>query len=212
MTAQFTHVTSGPSLPFKLTLKGTVAALKPNYLKVIITGDVPGQGKVERRYVSNGKEYYTYSNPPNAYRKDTIAPKPDEFLGEWEGEIDAFFGGEANAVKGQVQFVKTEKVDGVLCDVVKMTLAPRDGAPARTLTYTIGQADKLIHRASYPIPTTDGGNISQINTISTVNLSAKLSPKDFLFTPPKDSKQSVPQRRREVIFAPNTKTQSPAKG
>lgn len=197
MTAKLVHSTVAADQPFKITLNGTISAMKPNFVRVRIAGEAPNRVKVERVYASTGTEYVRYVAENNTYTKERLEPKPKEFSGEWEAELDGFFGGAELLKRGTPVYKGTEKVGTVLCDVVLFNAAPRDGAGARTMTYYIGRADRLIYRASYPLPTPNGVRLTQTNTLSDINLSAKLSAKDFAYSPPSGAK---PQRKaREII-------------
>lgn len=197
MTAKFTQTTVAPDQPFKLTLNGTIAVMKANYIRVRITGETPDHKKIERVYASNGAEYITYFGENSTYRKDRLDPKPQEFSGEWEAEVDGFFGGVDLLKRGIPVYKGVDKVGSVPCDVITFNATPRDGVAARVMTYYIGQKDHLFYRASYPVPSTNNVRLTQTNTLSDINLSAKLSVKDFAYTPPSGAK---PLRRpREVI-------------
>ena len=84
MTAKITQTTSlANQKGMKVVASGTIAAMKPNYLKVRILSSIPARGKDERTYAATGKEYYSYGSFQNQYRKDTLSAKPTEFMGEW---------------------------------------------------------------------------------------------------------------------------------
>ena len=87
LSAKFTQTTSlvgdGGN---KLVATGSVIAMKPNLLKVRILSTLPNKAKDERLYVSDGKSYISFGSFRNEYRKDAVATKPTEFMGEWEAE------------------------------------------------------------------------------------------------------------------------------
>ncbi len=203
MTAKFVQTTVATDKPFKLTLTGTIAAMKPNFVHVRIAGETPNHIKLERVYAATGAEYITYIGESSSYRKDKLEPQPKEFSGEWEAEVDGFFGGVELLKRGTPVYKGAEKVGNALCDVITFTASPRDGVAARVMTYYIGQKDRLFYRASYPVPSANNLQLNQTNTLTDINLSAKLSAKDFAYTPPSGAK---PLRKpREVIQRNDTR-------
>lgn len=203
MTAKFTQTTSlAGGEGNKVVATGTVAVMKPNLLKVRILATLPNKSKDERVYASNGKDYISFGSFRNEYRKDTVAPKPTEFMGEWEGEIDSFFGGLVTAGLGDADWKGTEKVGNVVCDIIRFKMRPRKNAPERVLNYSVGQADHLIYKASFTFPSESGRDLIQVNLLSNIDLKAKLTPKDFEYAPPSGAKEVKPPRNREVIQAP----------
>ena len=64
--------------------------MKPNLLRVELR---PGNGPGVI-FAADGKNYYTYQEANKRYTKDALPASPTEFQGQWEGEIDAFFGDE----------------------------------------------------------------------------------------------------------------------
>ncbi len=199
MTAKFTQTSTADNLPFKLTLNGTVSLMKPNSIHVRIAGEIPKRGKVERVYASVGADYITYFGTEKLYRKDRLEPKPQEFTGEWEAELDGFFGGEELMKRGKANYKGTDKVGTIPCDVITFTSAPRNNLPERVMTYYIGQKDRLIHRATYPVPSDSDSNLVQTNLLTEINLSAKLSAKDFVYTLPAGAKPIIQRRQREIL-------------
>lgn len=203
MTAKFTQTTSLVSEKGnKVVATGTVAVMKPNLLKVRIIATLPNKATDERVYASNGKEYISFGSFRNEYRKDRVAPKPTEFMGEWEGEIDSFFGGLVTAGLGDAEWKGTEKVGTVVCDIIRFKMHPRKGAPERVLTYSVGQADRLIRKATFTFPSESGNELKQVNLLSDIDLKAKLTPKDFEYAPPTGANEVKPPRNREVIHKP----------
>ncbi len=204
MTAAFTRSFQAQEGGKALTYPGTIAALKPNYLTVKISGQSPDGARIEQVFAATGKDYYTFANPDgqgeSTYQVEPNAPNPTEFAGEWEAEVDAFFGGEKNLSKGTPEYSGTEKIGKVTCDLIKMKLKPTANNPERVITYAVGQKDKLIYRSSWLLQTR-GTTIVQSNTLSDINLKADKKPEDFAYTPPKDSKKFIVKKNREVILA-----------
>jgi outer membrane lipoprotein-sorting protein len=174
------------------TLKGTVMAMKPNLLKVVFTS-----GNQTTFFVSDGKAYYSnFQTPAKSFRKQPVLAKPFEFLGMWEGEIDAFFGGAANADRVTITTVTTEKVAGMDCDVVTVKVP---GPPERTIIYAIGKADKSIIRATVTFKAQNGRTITQTNHLTNIKLNPPLKASDFVFKTPPGSKEVKPQGNRGFI-------------
>jgi len=205
MTATLVQIIESKALRTPVQLQGTLAAMKPNYLAIRLTAPLPDGQAGGSVYAATGKEYFTYVYPndegTNTYHVEQDKANPTEFAGVWEAEVDAFFGGEKLLEKGTPEFSKVEKVGKISYDVVLMKMKPVGGNPVRTLTYYVGQKDKLIHRASYDTLIT--GNISgiQTNVLTDINLNAEKKPSDFAYTPPKESRKFVLKKKREVIFA-----------
>ncbi|MCS6775618.1 MAG: hypothetical protein RMJ43_00710 [Chloroherpetonaceae bacterium] len=190
MTALITARIEIEGLQEAILLKGTVAALKPNYLRVELRGDLPSRGPIEFIYVADGKHYYSFSSLENAYTKVRLDPNPTEFLGQWEGEIDAFFGGEKNAAKVKATYAGSERVGNRMCEVVRadMEVKGPDGAPLkRTITYYIGKNDLLIHQAKFSV-----GEQTQTNQLTNIRLDAKKEKEDFVYVPPRDAREKTP--------------------
>ncbi len=191
MTADITKTISGEGLPAEgIILKGTVAALKPNYLRFEIKGDLPG-GAVSFAFVSDGKNYFSYSSSTKQYTKDKVALTPTEFAGMWEGEIDAFYGGEKNALKVKTDYTGEELYNKIPCDLVKAE-SKGPGNITRTITYTIGKKDSLIYRAVFPEGNPDESSISHTNVLTNIKLTAAKTPADFSYTPPAGAKLRKP--------------------
>jgi outer membrane lipoprotein-sorting protein len=195
MTALLSCKIEVEGLPDPIAFKGTVAAMKPNLLRVELKGEVSPPGGGEKRmlefvYAADGKNYYSFSNANNTYTKAKLDPKPTEFLGQWEGEIDAFFGGEDNVKKVKATYAGSEKVGTVQCEVVKadQEIKDQDGETVkRTITYYIGKNDSLIHQAKF-----GAGPQNQTNNMTNIKLDAKKEKEDFTYTPPKDAKEMTP--------------------
>ncbi len=191
------EVSNGPNRP-AVKFNGTVAAMKPNFLKVELKG--PGT----RVFISDGKYYYNWAEGARIYTKDIVAAKPVEFGGVWEGEIDAFFGGAASVAKIDASYVGTEKVDGVDCDLVKAVMKN----PDRTAVYAIGKSDKIIRRSVIAVTASRGPRaVTQVQTnhITGTQLNAAKSPADFTFKPPANAKPVTPNRP-DLISASSAST------
>ena len=76
-----------------MTRKGNVALKKPNLISVVLAGSV-GARALRQTYVSDGKNYFIYAEGNKQYMSNATPKNPTEFNGEWEGEVDSFFGGE----------------------------------------------------------------------------------------------------------------------
>lgn len=159
-----------------IQLKGSVTAMKPNFLRVELKG-----GEMSLAFVSDGKNYFSLSGP--SYQKSAAEAAPTAFQGVWEGEIDAFFGGEKALPKGTTTHAGSEKVDGVDCDLVKVE--PQRGRP---ITYAIGRKDRLIRRASLTFPGPNNTSFTQANTFTNLRLNVEKQAKDFVFTPPQGAR------------------------
>lgn len=170
--------------------KGTLAALKPNFLRVELKG--VGAGGTDQVYASDGKFYYSYYEGSKAYRRAVVPPVPLNFLGQWEGEIDTFFGGERSVQKGAISVIGSEKVGEIDCDVVKLLPQGRTSP----IAYFIGKTDRLIHRSLFSYTTTSG-SITQINTLSNLQLDVAKMPDDFLFTLPEGARLIPPAAPRQ---------------
>jgi outer membrane lipoprotein-sorting protein len=162
-----------------LARKGTVAALKPNFLRVEL------KAPRAQLFIADGKAYYNYLLGAPLYVKEPLPPKPVEFLGVWEGEIDAFFGGEQNAGKVTAAYGGSEKVGGVDCDIVRASVKGQN----RTIVYSIGKADRLIRRAVILIPGPNRQTATQTNLLSNIRLNVPLKPSDFTFKPPAKARE-----------------------
>jgi outer membrane lipoprotein-sorting protein len=177
-SADFNASMSIAGAPGPVTFKGTVLAMKPNLLRVEM------KGPSTLVFAADGKNYFAYNSQPNTYSKTALEAAPTEFLGMWEGEIDAFFGGEKNLPKVTVTYVGTEKIDGVECDQVKAEPKER-GA---TAVYSISKADHYIRKAVLTLPGPGGQPVTQTNTLTNIKLNVSKKEGDFKYTPPKDAK------------------------
>lgn len=175
LTADMTLALNAPGRP-EIQLKGTVAAMKPNFLRVELSGR-----PMNMVYAADGRNYYTLQG--DRYQKDDLAGAPEAMEGLWEAEINAFFGGEKVFPKGKVTSAGSEKVDGVDCDLVKVQV---DGA--RSLVYAIGKEDHLIHRGTQVLPAEGSRSFTQANTLGHIQLDQPKEAKAFAFTPPQGAK------------------------
>lgn len=190
MTALITSKIEVEGLDEPITFKGTVAALKPNLLRVEMKGDIPQRGPIEFIYAADGKHYYSFNSAANAYTKAKLDPKPTEFVGQWEGEVDAFFGGEKNVDKVKATYAGSEKVGARQCEVVKAdmeTKGPDGETIKRTITYYVGKNDSLIYQSKF-----SAGQQTQTNQMTNIKLDAKKEKEDFTYTPPKEAKEMTP--------------------
>lgn len=151
--------------------EGMLLAMKPNYLKYEL------QGRMGVTFVSDGKSYYIFTRGGQFYQKMPVDPHPTEFLGEWEGEIDAFFGGPALVDKVQATYAGTTRFAGQVCDLVRAVMKD----PDRTVVYTIGHSDHLIYRAALTI-TQGARSTTQTNTLLDIKLNGPMKPGEFRFT------------------------------
>lgn len=166
-------ITNEAKLPDRtISRPGTLAAMKPNFLRVEFKGTTP------MLFVADGKEYHIQAG--ERHQKQPLEAAPTEFLGQWEGEIDAFFGGEKSLTGREITHTGTETVDGVECDQVKVAGSDRNAA----VIYAIGKTDHLIRRATMTLPGPNGTTITQTNTLKAIKLNAPKTAKDFVFTPP----------------------------
>lgn len=171
-------------------LKGRILALKPNYLRVDL------QGRTPMRYVCDGKFYYRQVSHTE-YVRERADPRPSVFVGVWEGEIDAFFGGAGLTNGLSTSYRGTETVAGMPCDVVSAEMKN----PARAVTYAITRKDRLIVRAAIRLG--NPPNVQeQINRLQNHRLDAVAAPKDFQFKPDPGMRQrplrNVVQRGRQL--------------
>ena len=173
--------------------KGRVQALKPNRLRVELTAT--SNGKPQKiQLISDGKSYYTYSGGVNYFRQ-TVKASPDGFQGNWEGEIDAFFGGAKSAEALTADYVGTERVNSVLCDLIKAKA--KNAQTGSGVTYAIGQKDKLIYRSANQM----NAQVLITNTLSNIRLGADIAPTQFAFVPPKGAKMYDPDAEMRQMEA-----------
>src|SRR5258708_9192334 len=114
---------------------GLIQLKKPNLLKATLAGAPPVT------LLSDGKTYHMAFGPE--YRSMAVSPNPDSFGGLWGLEVDAFFGGEKSLFRTwKTTALRTETLDGALCDVVRIQKNEIDSEEL-----AIGRADHLIRRA-----------------------------------------------------------------
>ena len=194
MTATLTRSYEGEGVNKKLVVKGLVSAMKPNLLLVRITRQTEGE-KSETVYAATGKDYVTYNSFDKSYSKNKLDANPTEFSGEWEAEIDAFFGGEKLLAKGTADYAGMDKVGDAPCNVVKMKIKATNKEPERVITYFIGQKDRLIHKTSWILRDAETDmEFTEANTMTDINLKAIKKADDFQYTPPRDAKPKAPDR------------------
>jgi outer membrane lipoprotein-sorting protein len=180
-TANAAITINQPGQAKPINLKGTIAAMKPNLLRVELK-QASGPGVV---FAADGKNYYTYIEAAKQYVKQDLDAAPKEFQGEWEGEVDAFFGGESLLSKGDASYAGTEKVGGVDCDQVKVT--PK--GPGATVVYSIGKSDHLIRKSVISV-TQQGRTVTQTSLLTDIKLDGAKKASDFAFTPPEGSREA----------------------
>ena len=195
MTATLTRAFEGENISGKVISKGTIAAMKPNLLLVRITTQIEGASKDEDVYAATGKDYINYHSGKKQYSATKLEANPTEFSGEWEGEIDAFFGGEKLLAKGTADYTGLDKVGDAPCSIVKMTIKAKGQDPERVITYFVGQKDHLIHKTSFVVRTLEGAEWTQSNLLTDINLKAAKKADDFQYAPPKDASP-----KREIIL------------
>ena len=185
LTTQRT-LTGQPNMPGK----GTIALKKPNFLNIVLSRQADSR-TLKQTYVSDGKNYFNYSEGSKNYMRQPAAKNPTEFSGDWEGEVDAFFGGEAAAAKYNADFAGTETLDGTPCNLIRITW--KEGGGNRVLTYAIGQKDHLIHRTSWTAKIDETRTLTQTNRLKNIKINKSLAATMFAFVPPKDTKLYDPQ-------------------
>src|SRR5258708_15262857 len=111
---------------------GLIQLKKPNLLKATLAGAPPVT------LLSDGKTYHMAFGPE--YRSMAVSPNPASLRGLWGLEVDAFFGGEESLFRTwKTTALRTETLDGALCDIVRM---PKNEIHSDELA--IGRADHLI--------------------------------------------------------------------
>ncbi len=182
----------------KMLGKGTIALKKPNFLNVTLSTQANSR-TLKQTYVSDGKNYFNYFEGSKNYMRQTTAKNPTEFNGDWEGEVDAFFGGIATAEKYHADFAGTETLEGILCDLVRIT--SKQQGDTRVFTYAIGQKDRFIHRTSWTAKANKTITVTQTNRLQNIKLNPMLAAKTFAFVPPKDAKLYDPQDELKAMEA-----------
>jgi len=171
-----------PGAPPPSTTKGTVKALKPNYFKWVMTG--PGA----ESFYADGKHYYRVMAGQPRYFKQDLDPDPRVMYGNWEGEIDGFFGGAQNAKDVDATLAGSDMVNGKEVHLVRTKLT----MPDRTVVYAIGKNDGLIHRSELTMSLQGGLRRRQVNELTNLKLNPPLTPAEFKFTPPPGAEEFTP--------------------
>jgi outer membrane lipoprotein-sorting protein len=167
------NITTEAQFPDRaISRPGTLAAMKPNFLRVEFKGTSP------MLFVSDGKAYHIQAG--ERHQKQPVEAAPTAFLGQWEGEIDAFFGGDKSLTGREITLTGTESVGGVECDLVKVAGSEHNAA----VVYAIGKTDHLIRRATLTLPGPNGTSLTQTNTLTAIKLNVPKTRKDFVFAPP----------------------------
>lgn len=174
-SAELTFTSSRPGQAGSKS-QGTLLAMKPNLLRVEIKAPAEAGGSV--LFAADGKHYNIYIGRANQYLREDLDPAPTEFRGQWEAEVDAFFGGDRGLPKSGASHTGTARVAGVECDLVKI-----EPAKGRSTIYAVGKADGLIHQTRIVISTPQGDAV-MTNTLTNIKLNAPRKPAEFAFTPP----------------------------
>jgi len=183
MTAEMTIEQKITGQPTSMR-SGTVVLKKPNLLNVTLMPQ-SGARRNKQMFVSDGTYYFNYTDGTKNYMRQPIGKNATEFTGEWEGEVDSFFGGAANADKVNAEFVGTETIDGVPCNLVNVRV--KQAADNRVIKYAIGQKDHLIRRTSWTTKLNESLTLTQTNRLSNIKLGAPAASALFAFVPPKDA-------------------------
>jgi outer membrane lipoprotein-sorting protein len=170
--------------------KGTIALKKPNFLSVTVSMQANAR-TMKQTFVSDGKNYFNYFDGSKTYQSQPTEKKPTQFTGNWEGEVDAFFGGEATADAYNADYAGKETLDGIPCDLIRITWKQEGGN--RVLTYAIGQKDRLIHRTSWTAKVDEKRSLTQTNRLKNIKLNSAVPSKTFAFVPPKGATLYDPQ-------------------
>ncbi len=178
-SATLSITNAGPGQP-EVKSQGSLAAMKPNFLRVEIKGPADAGGSI--LFAADGKHYNIYIAQANQYLREDLDPAPTELRGQWEAEVDAFFGGERGLPKSGATHVGTAKVGGVECDLVKI-----EPAKGRSTTYAIGKRDGLIHQTRIVISTPEGNAVTT-NTLTNIKLNQPKKPAEFAFNPPEGAR------------------------
>jgi peroxiredoxin/outer membrane lipoprotein-sorting protein len=174
--------------------RGAIALKKPNYLNVTLTRQI-GPRIQKQTSVSDGTYYFRYSEGDKNYLRQPADRSPRAFDGDWEGEVNAFFGEEAGADKLHADFAGTETLDGVPCDLIRILWKQEEGN--RILTYAIGQKDRLIRRSSCTCKVEENDSLTQTNHLKNIQLNGPVTTSAFAFVPPRDIPLYDPQEARK---------------
>ncbi len=162
-----------------VTYTGTVQAMKPLYLKVVKT-QKQGDETSTTQFVSNGKDYIVHSEGDPSFGRDPVNPGQTQFQGQWEGEIDAFFGGEKLLEGREVTSVGEGLVGKISC--VKIRAAGSD--PRINVTYFVGKADQMIHRSVIEQDAGGGRKAIITQNLTAILANPPLKNTLFAFKPP----------------------------
>jgi outer membrane lipoprotein-sorting protein len=183
-SADLNMVTKSPGKP-DTEQKAHVQAQKPNLLRY--QAMAVKDGKNAAQVVSDGKNVYTFPVLNNMYMRQQVAAEPENLPGNWEGEVDAFFGGVKLLSQVSADYAGTDIVDGVPCDLVKTKTT--DAQNQRIITYAIGQKDHLIHRSTWQYP----NQPTVSNIVSNIRLGGEVAAAQFAFAPPKGATEYSPE-------------------
>jgi len=160
----------------KQEMKGTLAVLKPNYLRVDL------KGPESMLFVADGKNFYQLEG--STYQKGALDKSFEAVDGPWQAEVNAFFRGDT-VMKGQtVTHAGAAKVDGVDCDQVRVE--GKSGEPK--VVYSIGKKDHLIRQAVMTVGGSGGPAITVTNHLTNLRLNVPHKATEFAFVPPKGAK------------------------
>lgn len=181
-----------------VTGKGTIALKKPNFLSVTMSTQSNARA-MKQTFVSDGKNYYNYFDGSRSYMRQETEKHPTAFTGDWEGEVDAFFGGAATADNLNADYAGTETLDGIPCDLIRITWKQQGGN--RVLTYAIGQKDRLIHRTAWTAKVDEKRSLTQTNRLKNIKLNGAIAAKTFAFVPPKGATPYDPNAELRAMEA-----------
>jgi outer membrane lipoprotein-sorting protein len=151
---------------------GLIQLRKPNLLKAQLAGSPPVT------FVSDGKTYHMSFGPE--YRSSAVSEQQESFGGLWGLEIDAFFGGEKSLYrKWKSTVIRSETVDGAICDVIRIQKNEIDSQEI-----AIGRSDHLIRRAVSIDSSHGSEDNTAANTLTKVVTNPAISKEAFAFTPP----------------------------
>jgi hypothetical protein len=164
------------------TSDGSVAAMKPNFLRVEARSPAVG----ETFYVADGGYYYSQGFDLRGHPVIARSRLPRSIVslpGLWEGEIDAFFGGAKCLSAGKALLTGSENVGGVDCDTVRVSFEDSN----RTIDYAVGKRDFLIRRGV--VESSNAYGIERhTNLLSEFRFNVPMSPARFAFRAPHNEK------------------------
>lgn len=151
---------------------GLIQLRKPNLLKAQLAGSPPVT------LLSDGKTYHMAFGPE--YRSMAVSPNPDSFGGLWGLEVDAFFGGEKSLYRTwKTSVLRTETVDGALCDVIRIQKNEIDSQEL-----AIGRSDHLIRRAVSIDSSHGAEDNTAANTLTKIVANPAIQTAVFAYNPP----------------------------